>query len=520
MTKRVGFFSGRHAAGRDGRVRLGLTLGNAGGDVGGSHGILISFRSTARQSEPKRISLYSTTIGSRGYPLFGLSRSQERFRIRRIEWPGRERQRLALPRRRHRGRIRRASRPPAGSRGRPSASPSSTAATTTSSSRCSTRSRRPASRPATSRTRSARSCATRPTPTSCSPRSSSIDTGAPRGRARRRRALLRLPDPRRRSAATPTSATTSGRRARPGSRRLEDALEIRRRILLAFEKAEREADPARAPGAPDLRHRRRRADGRRARGRDRRDLAPRPRRTTSAHIDPREARIVLVEAGPRILAALLREELGARRADALRARGVEVRTGTPVTGVDADGRRARRASASRAQTVALGRGRRRLAARAVASACPLDRSRPRRRRAGPLDPRAPRGLRDRRPRRSSRTRRGQPASRASPPSPCSRAAARRAHILARARGQAAPPVPLPRQGHAGRHRAGRGRRRDRRPAALRASLAWLVWCFVHIFYLIGFRNRFIVMFEWAWAYVSYQRGARLITGDIEHPSAR
>ena len=45
-------------------------------------------------------------------------------------------------------------------------------------------------------------------------------------------------------------------------------------------------------------------------------------------------------------------------------------------------------------------------------------------------------------------------------------------------------------------------------AGLRLSglLAWLVWCFVHIFYLIGFRNRFIVMFEWAWAYVSDQRG--------------
>ena len=50
---------------------------------------------------------------------------------------------------------------------------------------------------------------------------------------------------------------------------------------------------------------------------------------------------------------------------------------------------------------------------------------------------------------------------------------------------------------------------------LHGLLAWLVWCFVHIFYLIGFRNRFVVMFEWAWAYVSYQRGARLITGNID-----
>jgi NADH:quinone reductase (non-electrogenic) len=45
--------------------------------------------------------------------------------------------------------------------------------------------------------------------------------------------------------------------------------------------------------------------------------------------------------------------------------------------------------------------------------------------------------------------------------------------------------------------------------------AWLAYLFVHIFFLIGFRNRFVVMFEWAWAYFTYQRSARLITGDID-----
>jgi NADH dehydrogenase len=45
------------------------------------------------------------------------------------------------------------------------------------------------------------------------------------------------------------------------------------------------------------------------------------------------------------------------------------------------------------------------------------------------------------------------------------------------------------------------------------TLAWLAWLVVHIFWLIGFRNRFIVLFEWAWAYVTYQRAVRLITGD-------
>ena len=43
-------------------------------------------------------------------------------------------------------------------------------------------------------------------------------------------------------------------------------------------------------------------------------------------------------------------------------------------------------------------------------------------------------------------------------------------------------------------------------------LAWLSWLFVHIFFLIGFRNRVVVMFQWAWSYLTYQRWARLITG--------
>jgi NADH dehydrogenase len=46
---------------------------------------------------------------------------------------------------------------------------------------------------------------------------------------------------------------------------------------------------------------------------------------------------------------------------------------------------------------------------------------------------------------------------------------------------------------------------------LSGFLAWLMWCFVHVAYLIGFRNRIVVMFEWAWQYVTFKRGARLIT---------
>jgi NADH dehydrogenase len=47
--------------------------------------------------------------------------------------------------------------------------------------------------------------------------------------------------------------------------------------------------------------------------------------------------------------------------------------------------------------------------------------------------------------------------------------------------------------------------------------AWLIWVFVHIFFLIGFRNRLVVLFEWAIAYVTAQRGARVFSGGAEPP---
>ncbi len=50
--------------------------------------------------------------------------------------------------------------------------------------------------------------------------------------------------------------------------------------------------------------------------------------------------------------------------------------------------------------------------------------------------------------------------------------------------------------------------------------AWIFWIFLHIFWLIGFRNRFAVITEWAWAYVTFQRRVRLITGEKLWPSSR
>jgi len=52
---------------------------------------------------------------------------------------------------------------------------------------------------------------------------------------------------------------------------------------------------------------------------------------------------------------------------------------------------------------------------------------------------------------------------------------------------------------------------------LSGYFAWLAWLFIHILFLIGFRNRLIVMIQWAWSYLTYERGARLITGSNELP---
>ena len=55
---------------------------------------------------------------------------------------------------------------------------------------------------------------------------------------------------------------------------------------------------------------------------------------------------------------------------------------------------------------------------------------------------------------------------------------------------------------------------------LSGFMAWMTWLMVHIFFLIGFRNRAVVLFNWAWSYFTYQRGARLITGRRLNPPDR
>jgi NADH dehydrogenase len=56
---------------------------------------------------------------------------------------------------------------------------------------------------------------------------------------------------------------------------------------------------------------------------------------------------------------------------------------------------------------------------------------------------------------------------------------------------------------------------DLRGWKFKGFIAWLMWLFLHVFFLIGFRNRLAVMTEWFWAYITRERSARLITGDAE-----
>ena len=52
---------------------------------------------------------------------------------------------------------------------------------------------------------------------------------------------------------------------------------------------------------------------------------------------------------------------------------------------------------------------------------------------------------------------------------------------------------------------------------LTGFLAWILWCVAHVYFLIGFRNRFSVALIWVWGYLTFQRGARLITGYTASP---
>ncbi|HEX6218253.1 MAG TPA: NAD(P)/FAD-dependent oxidoreductase [Sphingomicrobium sp.] len=293
----------------------------------------------------------------------------------------------------------------------------------------------------------------------------------------------------------------------PGLKKIEDATLIRRQILLAFEQAESLADPAERQrllsfvvigGGPT---------GVEMAGAIA-ELARMALARDFRNIDPGAARISLVEAGPRILPGFA-ETLSASAQRQLERLGVEVLTGRPVTACDAGGVTVGGTDRIESASVIWAAG---VAASPAAKWLNAERDGAGRVKVGPDltlpgDPDifvigdTARVLSDS----------GAPVPGVAP------AAKQMGHYAAKViqsrLTQASPPRPFRYRDYGNLATIGRkaavaefGRLR------LSGFPAWLVWCFAHIYFLIGFRNRLGVILDWAWAYVTYDRGARLITG--------
>jgi NADH dehydrogenase len=292
----------------------------------------------------------------------------------------------------------------------------------------------------------------------------------------------------------------------PGLKTLEDALEIRRRVLLAFERAERESNPERraalltfvvvgaGPTGVELAG----------------ALAEISRQSLARdfrHFDPGSARIILVEAGPSVLATFP-ETLRASAEEDLRRLGVDVRTRTAVTYVGPGIVQAGDQTIA-SETVLWAAG---------VAASPLGKSL-----GVPVD-------------RAGRVLVNDDLSIPGHPEVFV------IGDLASLNGADGRPLPGVAQVaiQMGKHAVdnivrtigGQPRTRfvyhDRGNMAtigrasavadlgrirLKGFVAWVAWIFVHILNLIGFRNRLVVMVQWAWAYLTFQRGVRLITGE-------
>ncbi|MFO0988919.1 MAG: NAD(P)/FAD-dependent oxidoreductase, partial [Alphaproteobacteria bacterium] len=292
----------------------------------------------------------------------------------------------------------------------------------------------------------------------------------------------------------------------PGLKKIDDATGIRRRILIAFEKAESETDPAERErlltfvvigGGPT---------GVEIAGAVA-ELAKTALARDFRNIDPRQARIVLVESGPRILAAF-RDSLSAAAARALVRLGAEVRTGTPVSSVAADHVMVG-AERIETRTVVWAAG---VAASPAAKWLGAEKDR-----AGRVIVNADLTL----PGHpeifvigdtaAMKDAHGRPVPGIAPAAKQAGAFAARA-ILARIKGRDFP-GPF-RYRHFG-NLATIGRRAavvDFGWLRLRGNPAWWLWGIAHVFFLIGFRNRVAVALDWFWSYLTFQKGSRLITG--------
>jgi NADH dehydrogenase len=289
----------------------------------------------------------------------------------------------------------------------------------------------------------------------------------------------------------------------PGLKTLEQATEIRRRILGAFEAAENEASPevqralltfavvGAGPTGVEL-------AGAIA------DISRTVLVRDFRRINPASARVLLLEAGPRILAAFS-EDLSRRAASDLAKLGVEVRTSSPVDQLDSEGLRI---------------GVERIAARSIFWAAGVQAEHIGKALGVPLD-RAGRVLVQ-----PDLSIAGHPEAfvigdlahlevdgqlvPGLAPAAKQGGAAVVQSILASIAGRPRKPFRYVDKGTMatiGKHRAvgqvGRFK--------FTGYFAWLTWLFVHILYLVGFKNRVAVFLEWTWSYVFSRRGARLIT---------
>ena len=300
--------------------------------------------------------------------------------------------------------------------------------------------------------------------------------------------------------------------AAPGLKSVEDALEIRRRVFQAFEAAERETDPEKrralltfvvvggGPTGVELAG---------ALG----ELAHHTLKSDFRSFQPSDARILLLEGGPRILPAF-DEALAKRGVRSLERLGVEVRAGVQVRGVS-----------GQEVTVRAGETEERIPARTILWAAGMKASP-----LGALLAERTGAELDRTGRvvvRPNLTLPGHPeifvigdlahtAPEGKGPLPAVAPVAMQQgkFVAARIRGKAAAETPFRYWDKGSLAVVGRnaavaavGRWR------LHGLVAWLLWAFIHILYLVEFDNRLLVLLQWAWNYWTYGRGARLITND-------